>query len=131
MLYWISHSVYRAGNSLFYYVLKFVISALVIVLASEVAKRSSGFAGLIAALPLTSLLAMVWLHFDGAESSKIAELSNQIFWLVLPSLVLFLMLSLLLKQGLSFWFCLGLSTMATIVCYFALLPLLRRLGVQL
>ncbi len=114
-----------------YYVLKFVISALVIVLVSEIAKRSSGFAALVAALPLTSLLAMVWLHLDGVDSTKIAELSSQIFWLVLPSLLLFLLLPLLLKQGLGFWLSLGLSAAATVACYFVLLPLLRRIGVQL
>jgi len=114
-----------------YYALKFAISALVIVLVSEIAKRSSGFAALVAALPLTSLLAMVWLHFDGVDSAKIAELSSQIFWLVLPSLLLFLLLPLLLKHGLGFWFSLGLSMAATVACYFVLLSLLRRIGVQL
>jgi hypothetical protein len=131
MLYWISHSGYRVGNTLFYYVLKFVISALVIVLVSEIAKRSSGFAALIASLPLTSLLAIIWLHIDGSESMQIAVLSGQIFWLVLPSLVFFLVLPLLLKHGLGFWSSLGFSATGTILCYFVLLPLLRRLGVQL
>jgi len=114
-----------------YYILKFFVSALVIVLISEIAKRHSGFAALVASLPLTSLLAMIWMHFDGAESIQIAELSNQIFWLVLPSLLLFLLLPLLLKQGFGFWPSLGFSATATIVCYLVLLPLLRRLGVQL
>ena len=114
-----------------YYILKFFISALIIVLISEIAKRHSGFAALIAALPLTSLLAIIWMHFDGAESTQIAELSGQIFWLVLPSLLFFLLFPFLIKQGVSFWLSLGLSSTATIACYFVLLPLLRRLGVQL
>jgi hypothetical protein len=114
-----------------YYILKFFVSAIIIVLVSEIAKRSSGFAALIASLPLTSLLAIIWLHIDGSESTQIAELSSQIFWLVLPSLVLFLVLPLLLKQGIGFWPSLAFSATATIVCYFALLPLLRRFGVQL
>ena len=114
-----------------YYILKIFVSAFVIVVISEIAKRHSGFAALVASLPLTSLLAMIWMHFDGAESAKIAELSGQNFWLVLPSLLLFLLLPLLLKQGLGFWLSLGLSVTTTITCYMALLPLLRRLGVQL
>jgi hypothetical protein len=114
-----------------YYILKFFVSAFIIVLVSEIAKRSSGFAALIASLPLTSLLAIIWLHIDGSESTQIAELSSQIFWLVLPSLVFFLVLPLLLKQGIGFWPSLAFSATATIVCYFALLPLLRRFGVQL
>ena len=114
-----------------YYALKVGISALVIVVITEIAKRSSGFAALLAALPLTSLLAFMWLHVEGVEPLRIAELSSQIFWLVLPSLVLFLLLPLLLRQGLGFWLSLTLSISATAVCYFAMLPLLRKFGVQL
>lgn len=114
-----------------YYVIKVIISALLIVAVSEIAKRSTGFAALVASLPLTSLLAFVWLHMETSSPDKIAELSSQIFWLVLPSLLLFLLLPLLLKHGLSFWVSLGLSMAATAGCYIAVLPLLRRMGVNL
>lgn len=114
-----------------YYAIKVIISALLIVAVSEIAKRSTGFAALVASLPLTSLLAFVWLHMETASPDKIADLSSQIFWLVLPSLLLFLLLPLLLKHGLSFWVSLGLSMAATAGCYIAFLPLLRRMGVNL
>lgn len=114
-----------------YYALKVIISALLIVAISEIAKRSTGFAALVASLPLTSLLAFIWLHVEASPPERIAELSSQIFWLVLPSLVLFLLLPVLLKHGLNFWLSLGLSIAATAGCYAALLPLLRRLGVAL
>lgn len=112
-----------------YYALKIILSALVIVAISEIAKRSTGFAALVAALPLTSLLAFVWLHLEGSPPERIAEVSGQIFWLVLPSLVLFLLLPLLLRHGVSFWVSLGLSVGATAGCYLVALPLLRRMGV--
>ena len=114
-----------------YYAIKVILSALLIVAISEIAKRSSGFAALIASLPLTSLLAFVWLHIEAAPSEQIAELSSQIFWLVLPSLLLFLLLPILLKHGMSFWTSLGISVGATAGCYLALLPVLRRLGINL
>jgi hypothetical protein len=114
-----------------YYLIKIALSALLIAAISEVAKRSSGFAALIASLPLTSLLAFIWLHVEGTAPAKIAELSSQIFWLVIPSLLLFLLLPVLLKNGFSFWVSLGLSVIATAACYAGLLPLLRRLGVEL
>ena len=114
-----------------YYELKVIISALLIVAISEIAKRSTGFAALIASLPLTSLLAFVWLKAEGSAPERIAELSSQIFWLVLPSLVLFLALPFLLRQGLNFWVSLAISVAATAGCYLALLPLLRRVGVNL
>jgi len=114
-----------------YYALKVGISAVVIVAITEIAKRSSGFAALLAAIPLTSLLAFIWLHVEGAEPARIAELSSQIFWLVLPSLVLFLLLPLLIRQGLGFWLSLAISVATTVVCYLAMLPVLRKFGVQL
>jgi hypothetical protein len=114
-----------------HYAIKVAISALIIVAIAELAKRSSGFAALLASLPLTSLLAFVWMHVEGADSTNIAGLSSQIFWLVLPSLVLFMLLPLLLKQGLGFWLSLAISVAATVVCYFVMLPLLRKFGVQL
>ena len=113
---------------MFYYALKVAISALLVVAVSETAKRSTGFAALVASLPLTSLLAFVWLHLEASPSELIAELSSQIFWLVLPSLLLFLLFPLLLKYGLSFWVSIGLSIAATAGCYVALLALLRRMG---
>jgi hypothetical protein len=116
---------------LLYYALKIAVSAAVIVAVSEIAKRHSGIAALVAALPLTSLLAFVWLHVEGSSSAAIGELSSQVFWLVLPSLVLFLALPVLLRHGLNFWLSLGISGAATVACYLAMLPLLRRVGVQL
>ena len=114
-----------------YYATKVVISALLIVAISEVAKRSSGFAALLASIPLTSLLAFVWLFFEGAKPAEIAELSSQVFWLVIPSLLLFVLLPILLKHGVDFWLSLGLSVAATAGCYLVMLPLLRRMGVGL
>jgi uncharacterized membrane protein YkvI len=116
---------------LIYYALKILIAASVLVAITELTKRSSSLAALLASLPLTSLLAFVWLHLDGTPPSQIAELSRQIFWLVIPSLLLFILLPVLLKQGMGFWLSLLLSCIATVVAYFALLPLLRRLGVSL
>lgn len=114
-----------------YYILKVVISALVIVAITEISKRSTGVAALVAALPLTSVLAFVWLHLESSPPERIADLSTQIFWLVIPSLALFLILPLLLKQGVGFWLSLGLSATATVACYFVLLPMLRKVGVSL
>ena len=114
-----------------YYALKILISALLVTAISEVAKRHSGVAALLASLPITSLLAFIWLHWEGAPAAKISELSVQILWLTIPSLVLFVVLPLLLRHGLAFWLSLVIAIAATAATYLALLPLLRRLGVNL
>lgn len=114
-----------------YYALKILLSAVVVTLISEVAKRHTGFAALIASLPLGCILAFTWLHLESTSPERIADLAGQIFWLVIPSLIMFLVLPVLLRQGLNFWLSLGLSIAATAGGYFALLPLLRRFGVNL
>ncbi len=114
-----------------YYIIKIAISAVLIVAISEIARRHSGFAALVASLPLTSLLAFIWLHAESTPSEQIASLSIQVFWLVIPSLALFLLLAVLLRHGWQFWPSLAVSCAGTVALYFALLPLLRKAGVQL
>ncbi len=114
-----------------YYALKVFISALVIVSVSEVAKRSSLFGALIAALPLTSLLAILWMYKDNVETQKIAQLSQSIFWFVLPSLAFFLAFPFLLTKGLSFWVSLGFSATLTIVIYFIMLWILKAFNITI
>ncbi len=114
-----------------YYVIKIAVSALIILAISEIAKRSSGFAALVASLPLTSLLAFVWLHLESTPSERIADLSMQIFWLVIPSLVMFVALSFMLRQGMNFWLSLAISVAATTCSYLAFIAILRRFGVSL
>lgn len=72
------------------YILKIAITSAVVVAVAEIAKRSPVWVALVASLPLTSLLAFVWLYADTGESERIAVLSQSIFWLVLLSLALFL-----------------------------------------
>ena len=114
-----------------YLIVKFVVSGVVVVAVSEIAKRSSVFGGLIAALPLTSVLAMTWLYRDTHDTERIASLATSIFWLVLPSLVLFVMLAALLKRQFSFYNALGVSTATMLACYAVMVFVLKELGIKL
>ncbi|MSP27858.1 MAG: DUF3147 family protein [Methylococcales bacterium] len=116
---------------MFYYALKLIISALIIVAVSEIAKRNTGIGALLASLPLTTLLAIIWMQIEGSPTVQIAELVEQVFWLVLPSLLFFIIFPLLLKQGLNFWLSLLLASTTTVTTYLVLLPILRRFGVNL
>lgn len=113
------------------YALKIVLSAAVLVTVAELAKRSSFWAAALASLPLTSLLAFVWLYLDSGDSEKVATLSYGIFWLVLPSLVLFVALPLLLRGGFGFWSSLGASCFATAAAYYGMVKVLEILGVRI
>ncbi|MGB4599240.1 MAG: DUF3147 family protein [Trichlorobacter sp.] len=113
------------------YVLKIFISAIILVAVSELAKRSSFWGAALASLPLTSLLAFVWLYIDSGEVQKVSALSQGIFWLVLPSLVFFIALPLLLRGGVGFWLSLFLSCLATAVAYLGIIRLLAVLGIRI
>lgn len=114
-----------------YYVLKVALSALVIVIVSEVAKRSSLFGALVAALPLTSLLAFIWMQVEKTDVKIIADLSSSIFWLVIPSLLFFVLFPLLLNRGVPFWPSFLAAAASTAGAYLVLSRLLKWFNVEL
>jgi hypothetical protein len=109
------------------FLIKVLITALLVAAVSEVARRSSLFGALLASLPATSILAFVWLYRETGDTAKVAALSADIFWLVLPSLLLFLLLPMLLKAGWGFWWSLATSCAATAIAYGGTVWLLRLL----
>ncbi len=114
-----------------YYITKVAVTTLLIVLISEIAKRSSFVGAVLASVPLVSVLAMAWLYVDTRDVERVSALSSSIFWLVIPSLALFISLPLLLKQGIDFYPAMGISIAITVLCYWLMLGLLRHLGVAL
>jgi hypothetical protein len=113
------------------YVVKIVLTSILVVAISETAKRSSLAGAVLASLPLTSLLAFVWLYVDTGDTAKVASLATGIFWLVLPSLVLFVALPVVLARGIGFWTGLAGSIALTVACYFAMIWVLGRLGIEI
>lgn len=114
-----------------YYLFKIAITTVLIVAIAEIAKRSSFAGALLASVPLISVLAMVWLYIDTKDVAKISDLATSVFWLVLPSLALFLTLPFLLKQGLNFYLSISISIGITIGCYFLMISVLNHYGVKL
>ena len=111
-----------------YYTIKIMLSAIILVAVSEIAKRSSLLGAVLASLPLTSLLAFVWLYLDTGDTQKVASLSTDIFWLVLPSLPLFLVLPWLLKMGWGFWPGLVVAALVTAACYGMMLLVFKQMA---
>src|SRR5258708_38578133 len=105
---------------MWHYVVKVLLTAAVVVAIAEFAKRSTFWGAAIASLPLTSVLAFVWLYLDTGNAQRVGDLSQSIFWLVLPSLTLFLVLPLLLRSGVAFWLSLGVRWVVTEIAFFAL-----------
>ena len=65
---------------------KYLLTAAVIVLVSELAKRSDKIGSLVASLPLVTVLTLIWLHLDNQPTSKIANHAYYTFWYVIPTL---------------------------------------------
>ena len=113
-----------------YPALKILISAIIVVMVSELAKRDGLLAALLASLPLVSLLAIFWLYFDTGDLDRISKLSIGIFWLVLPSLAFFVVLPWMLKARFAFWTSLSVALIVMFGCYLITMMLLKKLGVQ-
>lgn len=113
-----------------YVLIKVLASAGLIVLISEISKRSSWLGGLLASLPIISLLAIVWLYVDTRDIERIAQLSTTIFWLVLASLPFFLALPLLLHAKMDFWPSVGIALALMFACYLLMVALLKKIGIQ-
>lgn len=108
------------------FLVKTLVSALVIAGASELSKRSTVAGALLVSLPLSSLLALLWLWRDTHDAQRLAAFSLDILWLVLPSLALFVVLAALLRAGVGFWLSLAAAVLATLVAYGASLLVLQR-----
>ena len=114
-----------------YYAIKIAITTILIVAISEISKRNSLAGAVLASIPLVSVLAMFWLYIDTNDSTKVSNLSSSIFWLVLPSLTLFLALPILLRLELNFYLAIAISIGLTLFCYLAMLTVLNYFGVKL
>ena len=114
-----------------YYIFKIIITTILIIAISEIAKRSSFYGGLLASIPIVSVLAILWLYIDTKDIAKVSSLATSIFWLVLPSLALFVSLPLLLKQGVNFYLSIGIAASLTVMCYGLMIVTLSQFGVKL
>ena len=114
-----------------YYVIKIIVTTVLIVLISELAKRSSFAGALLASVPVISVLAMLWLYVDTRDAARVSNLASSVFWLVLPSLALFVTLPMFLRQGWNFYFSMGIAIGVTIACYWLMLLVLGHFGIKL
>ena len=114
-----------------YLVIKTIVSAILIVIISEIAKRSPALGALIASLPLVSVLGMIWLWRDTQDSARLADHTQATFWYVLPSLPMFLLIPFMLRSGAPFWLALGTGVALNAVLYIAMTPILARFGLSL
>ena len=109
---------------------KYLLTAAVVVLVSEAAKRSDKLGAFVAALPMVTVLALIWLYVEKQPQAKIANHAWYTFWYVLPTLPMFIAFPLLLPK-LGFWPTLISSILITMASFGGFAILLRRFGIEL
>ncbi len=110
---------------------KLLISAFIILLVNKVQLVSDRLSALLIALPLTSLLAMIWMHQAGQSSQRLANHAEGTFWFVIPTLPMFLIFPSMLRHGWSFWTALAANCLITIALFWITVVILRRFGIDL
>jgi len=111
-------------------IIKYLITAAVVVLVSEIAKRSDQMGALIASLPLITFLVLIWLHMENQSAEKISNHAYYTFWYVIPTLPMFLVFPYL-YQHFGFWSALGSCALLTISLFFLWALLLKQFGINL
>lgn len=113
------------------FIVKTMVSAFIIGSIATISKRLPTLGAIIASLPLTSILAMIWLYQDTKDVTKVITLSNAIFWMVIPSLVFFLVLPVLLRKQVNFHLALLSSSLILIFTYSIFLRILRYFNIKI
>ncbi len=116
---------------MWYFIIKVLLSSVIIGLISEISKKSTLWGSILASIPLTSVLAIIWLYQDTKNTSGIIDLSYNIFWLVLPSLAFFIVFPLLLKANVNFYFSLAIALVIMIILYFVMVFILEKFGFKI
>lgn len=109
---------------------KYLVTSAVVVLVSELARRSDRLGALVAAMPIVTILVLVWLLVEGQPQQKIANHAWYTFWYVLPTLPMFLVFPFLLPR-IGFVLSLLASAAVAVACLLALSAGLRRFGIEL
>jgi hypothetical protein len=114
-----------------YLITKALLSGGIIVAVSEIAKRNNTVASIIHSLPLTSLLAFIWLYSETKDSALIGRHAYGTFWFVLPTLPMFLIMPWMIKKLGGFWPALGAGMVLSFGLYWLTMRLLKQAGVEL
>lgn len=118
------------GDIVAWLITKYFLTAAVVVIVSEAARRSDRLGGFLGALPLVTVLALVWLYVEKQPQDKIANHAWYTFWYVVPTLPMFLVFPVLLPR-IGFWPTLLACVVITVVCFGLFALAVRRFGIEL
>lgn len=100
-------------------VVKFIVSAIIISVITEFSRRYPQQGGVIAALPIVSLLSILWLYTQGEQMEKISKFAIGVVWGLPGTLVMLLIIGIALKHSIHLFASLGLGIAGWLILYFA------------
>ena len=113
------------------FLIKAVLSGILVAAISTIARRYPGWGGLVASLPLVSVLSMLWLYGETRDAEAVAKLSLGAFWFFLPSIPMFLIIPVLLRAGVGFVATMAIACATTMILYAAMSWVAPRVGISL
>lgn len=110
---------------------KFLVTSFIIVLVSEIAKRTDKIGALIASLPIVTIMVMIWLYIEKQGAEKIANHAYYTLWYVVPTLPMFAQIPWMLRRGFNFWLTLGVGVLITFFAFLITVWIGKKFGVEL
>ncbi|MBS2968082.1 DUF3147 family protein [Metabacillus sp. KIGAM252] len=92
-----------------YVILKIIVSAIIIAGVTEIARRFPTYGGVVAALPLVSLLSIVWLYVQGEQTETLSKFALGVIWGFPATAVLLFVVYIALKHSLHLFVSIGLG----------------------
>ena len=113
-----------------YLISKYLITAGMVVLISELAKKSDRIGALVASLPLVTILTLIWLFVEGQSDTKISNHAYYTFWYVIPTLPMFILFPYFMSRF-GFAMTLVISILLTIVVFVLFAAIVKHFGINL
>ena len=99
---------------MFFLLTKFIVTALLIVLISEIAKVNDKLGGLIAAMPIMTLLVILWMYYDGNSNEKISSHISYTLFYIIPTIPMFLIFPFVISKF-GFYIAFLISILITVI----------------
>ena len=104
--------------------IKIVVGGFLIALVSEVSKRNEIFATMIVSMPIITIITFLFIYFEQKDIKKIANMSHDMVYLMIPSFAFFLLMPIFINKLESFWISLALSAALTAIFYYLMMKFL-------
>ena len=110
---------------------KIALTALIIFSIAQVSERSTLMAAILASIPIVTVLSMMMMHHEGQSAVEISGFAKDIVWLLIPSLLLFIVMPWLIEsRSWDFYPALAAGMACTITGYFLMVQMMDRFGLS-